>query len=318
MSQVWGNIMGTQATQDSEVRTASQGQHDQPSSQATDDIVERTRTLQKHGPVLAIGGAEDKGPSADILARFVEVAGGKRARIAVIPTASSEAEEAGDEYTKVFRKLGVSDVGVVDVKQREDATKDSVLQLIRDATGIFVTGGDQGRLVELLIGTPVMDSVRLRNREGVIVAGTSAGASVVAAHMLLGGTGMAGDSSDASARKAMVEVVAGFCLLPDVIIDQHFSQRGRMGRLLSAFAANPGLVGIGLDENTAVLVADGGVLETLGEGMVTIVNGREVVSDYFNREPGEVLTLTNCSLHVLGPGHHFDLVTHQLTDQITA
>jgi cyanophycinase len=139
------------------------------------------------------------------------------------------------------------------------------------------------------------------------VAGTSAGASIVAGHVMLGGTGLAGNSNDASARKAMVEVVAGFGLLQDVVVDQHFSQRGRMGRLLSAFAANPGLVGIGLDEDTAVLIDREGTLEVLGSGMVTIVDGRNATSDYFAQEVGEVLTVVDSSLHVLGPGRRFDL-----------
>ena len=291
-------------------------QPEEQGTRAVDALVERTRTLQKHGPVLAIGGAEDKGPSPEILERFVSEAGGKRSRVAVIPTASSEAEEMAQEYNRVFEKLGVGTVDVVEIEQRPDAKGDPVIDVLQQATGIFITGGDQGRLVELLIGTPAMDVIRLRSLEGVIVAGTSAGASVVAEHMLLGGTGTGGESSDASARKGIVDVVAGLGLLPNVIIDQHFSQRGRLGRLLSAFAANPGLVGIGLDENTGVLVGDGGRLETLGEGMVTIVNGREVTSDYFEREPGEVLTLINCSLHVLGPGRHFDIIAHKPTDHI--
>lgn len=124
------------------------------------------------------------------------------------------------------------------------------------------------------------------------------------------------ESSDASARKGMVEVVGGFGLVQGVIIDQHFSRPGRMGRLLSAFAANPGLVGIGLDENTAALALEGGTLETLGKGMVTLIDGRNATSDDFERESGEVLTIADCSLHVLGPQRHFDLVTHKTVDKL--
>lgn len=108
----------------------------------------------------------------------------------------------------------------------------------------------------------------------------------------------------------MIDVVAGLGLLPDVIIDQHFSQRGRMGRLLSVFAGNPGLVGIGLDENTAILVQSDGILETFGEGMITLINGRSTVSNYFDGNPGNVLTIINSSLHVFGPGQKFDLIAH--------
>ncbi|MGI8486544.1 MAG: cyanophycinase [Thermomicrobiales bacterium] len=182
--------------------------------------------------------------------------------------------------------------------------------LRRNCSGIFVTGNDQARLVERMIGTQVMDTIRARNAEGVIVAGTSAEASLIAAHMLFGGCGIGGNSGDSAACKSMIEVVAGLGLLPNVVIDQHFSQRGRMGRLLSAFAGTPVLIGIGLDENTAVLVQNDGSLETLGERMEILINGRNTVSDYFNRKPGEVLTIINSNLHVLGPGRKLDLVAH--------
>jgi cyanophycinase len=152
-----------------------------------------------------------------------------------------------------------------------------------------------------------MEAIRYRNAEGAVVAGTSAGASLVASHMLLGGTGIGGNSNGAAARKALVEVVSGLGLLQDVIIDQHFSERGRMGRLLSVFAANPGLVAIGLDEDTAVRIDRDGVLETLGSGMVTVIDGRNATSDYFEREPGEVLTVVDSHVHALGPGRRFDL-----------
>ncbi|MEA2512211.1 MAG: cyanophycinase [Thermomicrobiales bacterium] len=258
---------------------------------------------------MPIGGAEGKdGDGADtVLARFVELAGGKRARITVVPTASETPEEMGQRYVEVFRKLGAKAVEVLDVKARPDANADPALELLGGASGIFITGGAQDRLVSLLVGTLSMERIRLRNAAGVVVAGTSAGASIVAGHVMLGGTGLAGNSNDASARKAMVEVVAGFGLLQDVVVDQHFSQRGRMGRLLSAFAANPGLVGIGLDEDTAVLIDREGTLEVLGSGMVTIVDGRNATSDYFAQEVGEVLTVVDSSLHVLGPGRRFDL-----------
>lgn len=274
------------------------------------DPLKRERQLQKHGPVLAIGGHEDKGVNGEILQCFVELAGGKQARVVLVPTASSEPEEMAEEYEKAFKKLGVSTIDVLDIRNRSDANSEGAVEKIRKSTGVFVTGGDQSRLVEMIIGTRVMDTLRVRNAEGMIIAGTSAGASLVAQHMMLGGSGVGGDSGDSAARKAMVEVVGGLGLLPNVIIDQHFSERGRMGRLLAAFARNPGLVGIGLDENTAVLVQPDGVLETLGEGMVTIIDGRATVSDYFDREPGEVLTIVDCSLHVLGPGRKFDLIAH--------
>jgi cyanophycinase len=283
-------------------------------SRINEDRLERERLYQKHGPVLAIGGAEEKTRDGEILTRFVELAGGSKATIVVIPTASSEPDEMAAQCLSLFKERQVADRRVLDIRHRADANTSEAVAVLNDATGIFVTGGAQARLVKMLIGTQVMDTIRLRNTEGAVVAGTSAGASVLPRHMLLGGTGVGGDSGDTAARKSMVEVVGGLNLLPDVIIDQHFSERGRMGRLLSAFAANPGLVGIGLDENTAVLVHEKGVFETLGDGMVTIVDGRDVVSDYFEKEPGEILTITHSSLHVLGPGRFFDLISHSPVD----
>ena len=281
----------------------------------------RTSGGSGQGAILPIGGAEDKtdGNAESILRRFVELAGGKKADILVIPTASQSQEEMGEQYIKVFGKLGARSVDVLKVQNREDANQQAAIDQIMGASGIFITGGSQANLVALLCGTQVMEHVRARNAEGIVVAGTSAGASILPAHMMLGGTGLAGNSGDAAARKSMVEVGAGFALLEDIIIDQHFSQRGRMGRLLSVYAANPGLLGIGLDEDTAVLIDQDGTLEVLGSGMVTIVDGRNSVSDYFEREIGEVLTVANSHLFVLGPGRRFDLKQRQvMMDEIAA
>jgi cyanophycinase len=287
-------------------------------SQASNDdslVVQRRRNLAQ-GPVLAIGGHEEKSGQTDILDRFVEAAGGKRARIAVIAAASQDPEAMLKDYQAAFGKIGIASVDMVDIRTRENANSDEALKLLTRATGIFVTGGSQDRLVELLIGTRAMDAIRARNAEGVIVGGTSAGASLVPEHMLLGGTSMNGGSGDSAARKDMVQMVGGLGLVSDTIIDQHFNERGRTGRLLSAFASNPGLVGIGLDEDTAVFFHEDGRLETLGKRGVTIVDGRNAISDYFERESGEVLTIHHISMHVLGPGRAFDVVAHKPLDRI--
>lgn len=243
------------------------------------------------GPVMPIGGAEAKDGDGDeaILQRFVDLAGSKKAHIVVIPTASEHQEEMGHCYTDVFTKLGAKSVEVLDIQVREDANAKSTIELLENATGIFITGGAQARLVALMTGTLAMKCIRGRNAEGIVVAGTSAGASILVGHMMLGGTGLAGNSGSAAARKNMVELASGFGLLQDLIIDQHFSERGRMGRLLSVYAANPGLLCIGLDEDTAVVINEEGIMEVLGTGMVTLVDGRNTVSDYFEREVGEVL-----------------------------
>ncbi len=263
------------------------------------------------GPVMPIGGAEDKGVGGEILERFVALAGGEAARIAIVPTASEDPEGMGQQYVEVFNKLGATAADWLRVEQRSDANAGPALDLLEEATGIFITGGDQARLVALMAGTLSMETIRRRNAEGVVVAGTSAGASIVGAHLMSGENMLPHNSNDAAACKGMVELVAGFGLLQDVIIDQHFSQRGRLGRLMTAYAANPGLLGIGLDEDTAVVIDREGTLEVLGSSMVTIIDGRNAVSDYNEREVGEVLTVVNSHLFLLGPGRRFDLNTRQ-------
>ncbi len=261
----------------------------------------------RQGPVLPIGGAEDKRVGGQILERFVELAGGEDARIAIVPTASEEAAGSGEKYVGLFREMGTAKAEWLRIEQRSVANGGEALRLLEEATGIFITGGDQARLVALMAGTLAMEAIRQRNADGVVVAGTSAGASIVGAHLMSGDNPLPHNSNDAAARKGMVELVAGFGLLQDVIVDQHFSQRGRMGRLMTAYAANPGLLGVGLDEDTAVLITQDGTLEVLGSSMVTIVDGRNAVSDYYEREVGEVLTVVDSHLFVLGPGRRFDL-----------
>jgi cyanophycinase len=286
---------------------SSNGEHPASDTAATD----RHFSL---GPLLAIGGAEETEPGGEILERFVSLAGSDDARILIIPTASEDPKRSGDGYVELFYEIGAGEADWLRVEEREQACEAEPLEQVRHATGIFITGGDQARLVQLLVGTPLMEELQLRNANGIVVGGTSAGASILSALMMAGGTGTGGNSNDATARKGMVETVAGFGLVWDVIIDQHFSQRGRMGRLLSAFAANPGLVGIGLDEDTAVHIDTNGTFEVLGSNMVTVVDGREATSDYFEREDGEVLTVTKSSLHVLAAGRHFDLHARQVAE----
>src|SRR5215218_3811823 len=269
------------------------------------------------GPVMPIGGAEETEPGGEILERFVDLAGGSDARIAIIPTASDDPQRSGEGYAELFRKLGAKKDDWLRVEQRSDANTEEPLSLLREATGMFITGGDQTRLVELLVGTLVMECIRTRNADGVIVAGTSAGASILSALMMAGGTGVGGDSNGSAARKGMVDVVAGFGLVQDIIIDQHFSQRGRLGRLLSVFAGTPGLIGVGLDEDTAALIDREGTLEALGSNMVTIVDGRDTISDYFDRKEGEILTITKSSLHVMAGGRRFDLDARRVIDMDT-
>lgn len=252
------------------------------------------------GPVMPIGGAEVHSPRSVILRRFVELAGGEGARIVIVPTASSESG-TGEDYVDVFTRIGVKRADIARIESREDANSDEMVRCFEEATGVFITGGDQGRLSALMVGTRAAEAIRRSNTEGVVVAGTSAGASILSVHMMSGG------ESETAPYKGLVDLVAGFGLLNDVIIDQHFSTRGRMGRLLATFAANPGLLAFGIDENTAVIIQPDGMARVIGEGSVTVVDGRNVYSDYQNVGEGDILTITDSSVHVLAPGRIFDL-----------
>jgi cyanophycinase len=260
---------------------------------------------------MAIGGAIGKDFEGQILDRFLELAGGKRARVLIIPTASENQKGTAAEHKETFSAIGAKTIDVLRVEEREDANSDAAVSQIRSASGVYITGGTQSRLVSLLVGTQVMDELRRRNAEGVIVAGTSAGASILADDLLAGGGSAPIDSNGSTARRGLVDLAAGFGLLRDAVIDQHFNQRGRIGRLLSAFAALPGLLGLGIDEGTGALVTPNGRLEVLGVGSVTILDGRDTVSDYAERQLAEVLSIANVSLHVVGPGRAFDLVSRQ-------
>jgi cyanophycinase len=182
------------------------------------------------------------------------------------------------------------------------------LASLRQATGIFMTGGNQMRLSALVGGTRVAQLIRQRNDAGAIVAGTSAGASILSSHMVAFGT------SGETPRFRMAQMIAGFGLVPELIIDQHFRQRDRIGRLLSLVALNPGLLGVGVDEDTAVLINAENVLEIVGRHSVTIVDGHEMYSDAYQVKGHEGITISGAKLHVLTPGRRFDLVSRTLLD----
>lgn len=261
----------------------------------------------KRGPVMAIGGAEDKLNDRIILSTFFQLAGGRDARIAVVPTASS-IETAGERYKAIFLEMGASSVEVLFIGSREDANGDLYVDVLEHATGIFLTGGNQMRLSALVGGTKVAHLVKQRHEAGAIVAGTSAGASILSSHMVAYG------ASGETPRLRMAQMVAGFGLVPELIIDQHFRQRDRIGRLLSLVASNPGLLGVGIDEDTATLIDGNGVLEVVGRHSVTIVDGQHMYSDVFQVKGHGGITLSGAMLHVLTPGRRFDLHARKLLD----
>jgi len=250
---------------------------------------------------MLIGGAEDKVRGRVILSRIVALAGGPKARIVVVSTASVLGAESGARYRSVFLELGARHVETVDAGTRADADDPAAARLIADASGIFLTGGNQLRLSSIMGGTRLARAIAERHRAGAVVAGTSAGASALSAHMIAFGR------AGASPRQRMAQMGAGLGLLPGVVVDQHFLQRNRLGRLLTVVAQNPSLLGLGIDEDTAAVVSDDQVLAVIGRGSVTIVDGSAIETNAWEAVRHLPLMITNAVLHVLPAGYRFDL-----------
>jgi cyanophycinase len=255
------------------------------------------------GWIVPIGGAENKENDRRILRRFVEVSGGEDADIVVIPTAS-KMHETGPRYEALFRELGAARVTVMDFDTRRDCQEPNRLQRLEEATGIFFTGGNQLRLTALLGGTPVAQLIRKRNAAGVTVGGTSAGASILSEHMIAFG------DEGSSVIAGSVRLAPGLGLTNRFVIDQHFRERDRLGRLITALAYNPFAIGIGLDEDTAVFISPDEVLHVEGSGGVTVVDASEVsFSSADSVSEGQPVAVLGLKVNVLTRGTTFDVNT---------
>ncbi len=264
------------------------------------------------GPVMVIGGAEDKLGERVILSRFVELAGADRARIAVISTASSLGDAATELYRQIFSRVGAAKVTGLRPETREEANDPRMIETLKDATGIFMTGGNQLRLSSVIGGTKLGEAILDAHGRGVVVAGTSAGASAVATHM------MAFGSSGATPKHRIANVSVGLGLLVNVVVDQHFEQRTRLGRLLAVVAQSPTLIGLGLDEDTAAIIDANDVLEVIGRGSVTIVDGSDVITNAFQTTGHKPMMVSNARLHSLPSGYRFDLRARRVLPLVIA
>lgn len=253
------------------------------------------------GHVIVIGGAEDKIRERVILSRFAALAGGQDARIVVISSASSLGPLAGEMYRRVFGELGVQHVAQVHALTRAQANDDTSARLVSDATGVFLTGGNQLRLSSTIGGTNLARAIAERHRFGAVIAGTSAGASAMSTHMVAFG------ASGGTPKQRMVQMAAGLGVLPGVIVDQHFQQRNRLGRLLAIIAQNPSLLGIGVDEDTAGVVSPDMVMEVIGRRSITIIDGAGSDTDAWEVRAHKPLMISNVVLHSLPAGYRFDL-----------
>jgi cyanophycinase len=257
--------------------------------------------------LLVIGGAEDRLGRSVVLKRFVRLAGGRSSQIVVIPTASSYADEVAESYRDAFTRLRGGDVTVVHPQTRRDAGSPDMVAALDAATGVFLTGGSQVKLAQNVVGTPVGDAIVRAYERGAVVAGTSAGASILSRFMIsLGDEGL-------TPRQSASQISAGLGLVEDAIIDQHFDQRGRYGRLMSMVAASPNLLGIGIDENTAAEIRDGRRLTVLGAGSIFVVNARNAITDAPDARRGAPLLVSGAVVHSLPTGSTFDLEHVELT-----
>ncbi len=258
----------------------------------------------KRGWLIPIGGAEERSTDALILRRFMELCGGRDARILVIPTAS-ELAETGPNYVSLFEEMGARS-RYIPIDEREDCFAEEIVSTLERASGIFLTGGNQLRLSTILGGTPVARSIRDRFAKGVHVAGTSAGAAIVCEHMIAGGP------TGPTPTENGVTMAPGLGLTNKAIVDQHFRQRDRLGRLLTALSYNPFATGLGIDEDTAAFISPRGTLEVVGSGAITVVDPSGLQhSSMHDASDQDPISLIGLTLHILTAGDHFNLETRQ-------
>lgn len=260
---------------------------------------------EHRGWIIPIGGAEDKDTNPRILERFIDLSGGGEADIVVIPTAS-RLNETGLRYETLFGEMGAARVTVLDFDTRRDCQEPGRLARLAEASGIFFTGGNQLRLSTILGGTDVARTVRQRNAQGVTVAGTSAGAGFLSEHMIAFG------SEGSSPRASSVRLAPGLGLTNRFVIDQHFRQRDRLGRLTAALAYNPFAIGIGLDEDTAAFISPEDVLEVEGSGAVTVVDAHDLqFSSMAHADEDDPVCMLGLGVHILIAGATFNLHTRR-------
>lgn len=252
------------------------------------------------GRLLAVGGAEDRLQDRVILRRFVELCGGPQARILVMTAASGFPDAAWQGYEPVFRDLGVTQCAALDFRDAEQANHPAAVDQILNADGIFMSGGDQRRLMESLWETEAARAMHTAfHLRGCCIGGTSAGAAALSRQMLAIG------DTPVLPQKEAVSLDIGLGFISNAIVDQHFSERRRLGRLLSALAQRPDMLGVGIDENTALLIERGRGIEIIGQGAVTLVDGRQMQSNFQDIDERQSLEMLNVRLHLLPAGHRY-------------
>lgn len=255
------------------------------------------------GDLIIIGGAEDKEGDKDILKKVCNSINKEEDIILIATIATEYPKEALEKYTKIFEGLGVKNIKGLNITEREDSLNEKNIELIKEASLIFFTGGDQLRITSLVGGTSIYDALKSASENGCIIVGTSAGASVMSDTMVVNG------EDDESPRKCTLKMAPGLGFVEGVMIDQHFAQRGRVGRLLTGIAQNPEVLGVGIDEDTALVVRDNGEAQVIGNGAVYFLDARNITySNVSEQNYDEVLSMFNVNLHVLKEGDKFNLL----------
>jgi cyanophycinase len=253
--------------------------------------------------ILAIGGAEDKVHGKEILHRFFERAGGPTAHIGIIPCASRDPVAISGRYQQIFEEMGCQAIAIMDIRDRAQGEDPAWKTIVETCTGVFITGGDQVRLCGLLADTPLIDRVRQRAQLGeMTLAGTSAGAAVMGHHMIAGG------GSGESPNRSLVDMAIGLGFVPEVIVDQHFHNRNRMARLMSAIAMQPDRLGLGIDEDTCAMFERDGRFRVVGKGVIAVVDAEAIThTNEPDVEPTDPLSIHGLKVHLLSHGDQFDI-----------
>ena len=268
--------------------------------------MDMTVKVPMRGALVAIGGAEDKTFRAEILRRVVSLADGDAPVVGVITTASSVPDDVFSGYAEVFSTIGAADVLDIRIRDRQDSASERFVEMIRRSDVVFISGGDQMRLTNILGASPALDTIRNRRAEGAVIAGTSAGAACQSQTMVYGGP------ADDSLRKGAVKMTAGFGLVDGVVMDTHFLERGRFSRLMEVGATNPECLGVGLGENAAVLF-DNGMIRAFGPGHVILIDSSQITgSNVFDLEDGEAVSVQNVIMHALVNGYAYSMADRQV------
>ena len=264
-------------------------------------LAQHSMAISTQYPVMVIGGAEDKVNGCSILTAFFQSAGGALAKIGIIPCASQEPSVVGDRYYQIFEKMGAQKAQILDIRQPQECDTEVWLNILADCTGIFITGGDQVRLCDLIGSSKFIDSIKTRIGLGTLVlAGTSAGAAIMGEKMIAGG------SSGESPNQLLVDLMDGLGIFPELLVDQHFHNRNRMARLMSAIAAHPDKLGIGIDEDTCAAFEKDGTFEVIGKGTITVIDpGKLTHTNYPKVADLSPISLHNLTVHVLSQGDRY-------------